>query len=94
MRFLSKFRQATYPNSWFTGLGNRNLPILGQVESKSRQDTELALDLYPAGAAQEGPRVIPLLNDALAGTQTLQPKVKHLLTVRLKSARYNDNNNV
>lgn len=40
---------------------------------------ELTLDLDPAGAAQEGPGLVPLLHGGQAGAQHLQPQVQHLL---------------
>lgn len=36
---------------------------------------ELTLDLDPAGAAQEGPGLVPLLHSGQAGTEDLQPQV-------------------
>lgn len=41
---------------------------------------ELTLDLDPAGAAQEGPGLVPLLHGRQAGAEHFQPQVQHLLT--------------
>ena len=40
---------------------------------------QLALDLDPAGAAQEGPGLVPPLHGRQAGAEHLQPQVQHLL---------------
>lgn len=53
----------------------RKFPVLGEAEGKAAEDTELTLDLNPAGAAQEGPGLVPLLHGRQAGAQHLQPQV-------------------
>lgn len=47
--------------------------------SSGGHSPELALDLDPAGAAQEGPGLIPLLHGRQAGAEHLQPQVQDLL---------------
>ena len=54
------------------------LPVLLQVERKLGEDPQLTLDLHPAGAAHERPRLVPLLHHLDARAQRLQPQVEHL----------------
>lgn len=53
-------------------------PGLGLQEPRV-SSPQLALDLDPAGAAQEGPGLVPLLHGGQAGAEHLQPQVQHLL---------------
>lgn len=54
---------------------HRKFPVLGEAEGKAAEDTELTLDLDPAGASQEGPGLVPLLHGWQAGAEHLQPQV-------------------
>ena len=53
-------------------------PGLGLQEPRV-SSPQLTLDLDPAGAAQEGPGLVPLLHRGQAGAEHLQPQVQHLL---------------
>ena len=53
-------------------------PLLGLQEPRV-SSPQLTLDLDPAGAAQEGPGLVPLLHRGQAGAEHLQPQVQHLL---------------
>lgn len=54
-------------------------PTPGWAAGPRASSPQLALDLDPAGAAQEGPGLVPLLHGRQAGAEHLQPQVQHLL---------------